>query len=86
MKTLAALCLAFSACASTTFYRDGKRIARFQGDMANMHFHMSPNGAIDWSGDIDHSTATLAQGKAASDKIAAIGGAVAVSGIMALFR
>lgn len=88
-KTLFALlsCLVFVGCAQTTFYRNGQRVAHFQGDMRGMTFRASPDGTIEWTAvDVNHSAATLAQGKAASDKISAAGAAIGAAGIMALFK
>lgn len=78
--------LLLQSCAHTDFYHDGKKIAHFEGDMKGMRLKISEKGAIDWSGDVDHSNATLAQGKAASDKIQATGLAVAASGIVSLLK
>lgn len=75
-----------SSCAHTSFFRDGKEVARFEGDMRNMKFRSLSDGSFEWSGDIDHSSATLAQGKAASDKITAAGAAAAASGIAILLK
>ena len=84
--TAAIITLLCAACAHTDLYHDGKKVARFEGDMRGMKFCMSENGAFEWSGDIDHSTATLAQGKAAEGKIQASGLAIAASGITALTK
>jgi len=87
MIRLALLALLFTGCASTTFYRDGQRIARLQGDMRGMTLRISADGSIEWiAADVSHSAATLAQGKAASDKIGAVGAAIGAAGIMALFK
>lgn len=81
------LVLAFSSCAQTVFYHDGKPVARFQGDMAGMVYSQSKDGSVSWTcTNVSHSTATLAQGSAASDKISHLGTAVAVAGIYALFK
>lgn len=88
-SALVLACLAsFGACAHTDFYdrRTGKRLAHFEGDMTAMTFRVGADGSVEWAGNINHSTPTLAQGKAATDKITAIGGALAASGIMAVFR
>lgn len=75
-------------CASTTFYSDrGEKIAELQGDMKNMKFRRLKDGTLEWSADeVSHSAATLAQGKAASDKLSSAGAAVAVSGITSLLK
>lgn len=80
--------LVFSTgCASTVLYRDGKRIARFDGDMTGVRYVHNKDGSCELTGEtIDHSSATLAQGQAASQKIAAAGAAVAVSGLTYLIK
>lgn len=84
---LIAACLALNACAHTTFYHNGKRIARFEGDMRDMTFRARADGSFEWTAvDVSHSAATLAQGKAASEKISAAGTAIGAAGVMALFR
>ena len=62
------LALAFcTSCATTTIYRDGKPIARFQGNMTDMRFTQSAKGVIEWEAkSVSHSTATLAGGRAIS--------------------
>lgn len=88
MKTILSLVsLALASCAHTTFYREGKPIARFEGDMTNVVFRQHPDGTVEWSSDtVSHSAATAAQGKAGSDKIAAIGTAAASAGIVTLLK
>lgn len=91
MKTLititAIISLFFSSCASTTLYKDGKKIANFQGDMTGVEYHMSQNGDVTWkSTTTNHSTATLAQGAAATSKIQAGGAAIGAAGITALIK
>lgn len=63
------LALAFcTSCATTTLYRAGKPIARFQGNMADLVFIQSPDGSITWTAKtVTHSTATLAGGRALSN-------------------
>lgn len=75
-------------CAGSNFYNDrGEKIASFEGDMKNMKFRRLKDGTLEWSADeVSHSTATLAQGKAASDKLSSAGAAVAVSGITTLLK
>ncbi len=86
MKYLLLLSLFFTSCAHTTFYHDGKPIAEFQGDMVNTEFYMSEKGDYWWKSEtVDHSSATLAQGQAASNKIAAAGTALGAAGATALF-
>lgn len=84
MKTfLLLICTVLAVgCAQTVLYRDGKPIARFQGDMTGTEYRLEENGAVTWkSSTVDHSSATLAQGEAAANKISAAGAAIAVSGI-----
>lgn len=81
------LILFCAGCASTVLYRDGKPIARFDGDMTGVRYVHRADGSCELSGEtIDHSSATLAQGQAASQKIAAAGAAVAVSGLTYLIK
>lgn len=70
------------SCAQTTFYKDGKPIAKFQGDMTKMHLTISEKGAIDWKGDVSHSAATIAQ----ATKITNAGTAIGAAGIMTLLK
>lgn len=72
-------CLAISAmsCAQTTFYRDGKPVARFSGDMKSMSFKSGSDGSFEWIGDVDHSTPTRAYGEASQSRIAAAAGVAA---------
>jgi len=70
--------LLLSGCASTTLYnQDGRRIARFEGDMTEMTLDVAKDGSIQWTADtVDHSSATLAAGKTSAGNIAATGAAV----------
>lgn len=86
MKPLAAiLALVLAGGAHTTLYGpDGRKLAEFQGDMQGLRYS---NGAVTLEADrLDHSTATKAQGEAASGKIASIGTAIAASGAVALLK
>ncbi len=75
------LILLLSSCTSTTFFREGKPVARFQGDMHKIKFSMDKNGTLTWSADtVDHSTPTIAAGKTSAGNIAASGAAIATSG------
>jgi hypothetical protein len=75
-----------SGCARTTFYHEGKPVADFQGDMINTEFYLSQSGDYYWkSQSVDHSSATLAQGTAASNKISAAGTALGAAGAATLF-
>lgn len=81
-----ALAFAIFSCASTSFYRRGVIIAHFEGDMTDMSYY-DDGTTIRWrSNKVDHSTATTAQGEAASKKIATAGTAVMVSGLTTLVR
>lgn len=76
------IAIALTGCASTVLYRDGKRIARFDGDMTGTTYTHHADGSCQLvSETIDHSSATLAQGKAAEGKITALSTAVAASGL-----
>ena len=58
--------MVMSGC-TTTIYRDGKPIARFQGNMTDMKFNQSATGVIEWEAkSVSHSTATLAAARAIS--------------------
>jgi len=74
MKSLLILVSLMSVnCAQTTFFRNGQKIAMFQGDMKDTDFYYSAAGDVIWkSSTVDHSSATIAQGKAAEGKINAI--------------
>ena len=76
-----AIAFVMTSCAQTVFYVDGKPVARFQGDMVGMEFERHADGSIHWKGDVNHSAATLAQGKAAEGKIQAVGVAAAAAGV-----
>ena len=60
MKLLAVITLTLSSCAHTTFYRDGRPIARFEGDMKGMTYLQAKDGSISWSGEIMHSVTPVA--------------------------
>jgi hypothetical protein len=63
-------------CASTTFYVDGKRFARMEGDMTEVVFIRKPNGDLHFTAEtVDHSSATLASGKTMAGAITASGAA-----------
>lgn len=76
-------CFVFGACAQTTFYRNGQRVAHFQGDMRGMTFRSSSDGTIEWIATaVSHSTATRAGGSV----VGTAGTAVAASGILGLVK
>jgi hypothetical protein len=84
---LIACSLGVASCAHTTLYRDGRKVAVFQGDMQESEFVIAADGAIYWKArNVEYSTATLAQGKAAADKFAAAGLALAASEVLAIFK
>lgn len=79
--------LLLSNCATTKLYHNGQIVASFQGDMKAVEFSSSPKDGVTLkAASIDHSTATLAQGKAATDKITATGAAIAISGLPGLLK
>jgi hypothetical protein len=79
----AAVAVALCGCAQTVLYRDGKPIARFQGDMTGIEYRMDSNGSVTWkAATVDHSSATAAS--AARIKLA--GSAVAASGLTLLLK
>jgi hypothetical protein len=81
MKILILFVVILSSCASTTLYRDGKRVARFEGDMTEVKFTIQ-NGTITFAAEtVDHSSATIAGGKVGAGNIAAGGIAIATSGL-----
>ena len=72
------------SCAQTVIYRDGKPIARFQGDMKGVRYR---DGDTEFSADaVDHSTATTAQKAGAQSIVTAAGAAIAVSGLTSIIR
>ncbi len=72
MKKLITIALfaLLSSCASSTFYREGKPIAHFEGDMRNVHYK---DGDTEFTGDIDHSTPTKASWSGATGAVSAAG-------------
>ena len=76
-----------TSCATTRLYKDGKKIADFQGDMTGVEYMMTSDGDVYWkTTTTNHSTATLAQGEAAKSKIQAGGAALAASGLTLLLK
>lgn len=76
------LCAFSMGCAQTVLYRDGKKIFQGQGDMTGLRYIHHADGSCELTSEtIDHSSATLAQGKAAEGKIAAVGTGLAASGL-----
>ena len=66
------LLLLLSSC-TTTFYRDGKKIASFQGNMKDTSFSYSAKGDLTWTAkDVNHSAPTLAGGRAAAFSISSV--------------
>ncbi len=78
----ATISLLMPGCAHTSLYKDGKRIAVFQGNMSGMTFTSHADGSCSLSGDIDHATAT----KASVGRIEALGGVLTAAGITTLVR
>lgn len=62
-----------SSCASTTFYLDGKRLARMEGDMTEVVFTFEKDHITFTAETVDHSSATIAAGKTSAGNIAAAG-------------
>jgi len=82
MRLLLLLALLLPSCATTTFYKDGIPIARFQGDMTDMAYAQSAKGAVKWTAKVvDHSHATVAGGQAFAKGTLSLGTAVATSGL-----
>lgn len=83
MKTIFNLLVlaSLSGCASTTFYVEGKRVARMEGDMTEVTFVFEDDKITFTADTVDHSSATLAAGKVSAGNITAGGVAVATSGI-----
>jgi hypothetical protein len=67
--------LLLSGCASTTFYLDGKRLARMEGDMTEVVFTFEKDRITFTADTVDHSSATIAAGKTSAGNIAAVGAA-----------
>lgn len=67
--------LGVASCATSTLYRDGQPIARFQGDMRGVDYQ---DGNTRLRVDaVDHSSATRAGGEAAKGRIEAAAVAIA---------
>lgn len=67
------LSLLFTSCAQTTFYRNGEKIASFQGNMKDVAFTYSAKGNLVWtSKEVNHSAPTLAGGRAAAFSISSV--------------
>ena len=72
----------FSSCATTTLYRNGEVIARFQSD-GPLEYR---DGTTSLVSTFDHSSPTRAGGTAVSKGIATGGVAVATSGILTVIH
>lgn len=84
LAAIAAMTL-LGSCAQTILYRDGQKIAAFQGDMTNLEYVMSADGSVRWkSATVDHSTPTKAQKEGAANIVTQAGIAVAASGLTTL--
>jgi len=87
MKTIISIiALGGMSCTMTTFYQNGKPVARFQGDMKGMTYHRTAAGDVTWTGDIDHSTPTTAHGTAAKKILMASVPAITASGLPGLIH
>lgn len=73
-----------TGCAHTTIWEGGKKVFTTQADAENVDF--STSSTRFHADKLNHSTPTLAQGKAASDKFNAAGGVLTGLGAGALFR
>lgn len=72
--------IALSSCAQTTLYRNGQKIAAFQGDMTGVEYS---DGDVRWKAStVDHSSAT----KASASRIQSAGIAVAASGLTTILK
>jgi hypothetical protein len=80
-----AAALLFPACAATTVYENGKKVMSTQADAGELVFLSAAGSSLKVIG-LNHSNPTMAQGKAASDKIGAIGSAAATAGIMTILK
>lgn len=72
------LLLLLPSCASTTLYdaMTGHRLAHFEGDMTGVTYSRAADGSVQLTGTINHSAATLAQGKATAGTTLAASGLV----------
>lgn len=75
-----------TSCAHSVFYKDGQRIARFEGDMTDMVLKIDKDGAIEWKGNISHSAATKAQGEASAARLGAAGSAIGAASALTLIK
>ena len=73
--------LLFAGCASTQVFDPvtGKRIFKTQADASNVT--VTSQNVSFHADSLNHSTPTMAQGKAASDKIGAVAGAAGALGV-----
>jgi len=83
---LLAIGMAFLVCSCATSRlfdpKTGNPLVVFQGDLIGAEYHLRADGSIDLiAANISHSTATKAQGEAASGVIGSAGAAIAVSGV-----
>jgi hypothetical protein len=77
--------ISLTSCAVTVVYEGGKPVMKTQADATNVTFRTG-NGTHFHADTINHSIPTIAQGKAAADKIGAIGSAAAATGIIGLLK
>lgn len=92
MKTLLLsllVVLGCAGCASTTVYGpDGRRVLHTSADALDVRFEQAAGGGavIFTARRLDHSTPTLARGKAVADRLQAVGAAAAAVGASAILR
>ena len=83
---LLAITLILTSC-TTTFYKNGEKIASFAGDMTNSRVEISDTGAVRWSADkVSHSTATSAAGRSITNGVVATGSVVTAATAKSYFR
>lgn len=81
-KTIAGIltCFLCNCGASTTIYKEGRKIAKIQGDVCNLSLTISDESVMLSASTIDHSTPTYAMGEASNKRISAAA-ALAATGI-----
>ena len=78
MKSAILLAALLSSCAHSDLYEKGQRVAHFEGDMTGLTYRRYADGKIEMSGNINHSAATIAAGKAGAGDVLAASGLVTV--------
>ena len=75
--------MTLSSCATTTIYRNGRVVARLQGDTKNIVLEESADGGILLRCDeINHSRATMAQGEQSANRLTAVGSILTSVGLL----